>query len=202
MKLIDPRRYQSQYKMKLRISYTLLNMWQSDWQRATEYYFKLKTFTSPAMAAGKDYHAKIAQEITQNKRLPDIFGGAELNNPLVETKIVTKLATWADLVGVIDLMADDTVYDFKTGKTPSGDYASGYQMGIYGLLAKSQGYKPTRGIFLHHDTHRGTTDQSIVYLDREYLSKTLDWIETLGSEIHNYFDSNGLYKRFGREGEI
>ena len=77
---------------KFRASFTILNIWKSgDWERAIKAYFKLEQFVTLAMAEGREWHKKWAEESKQTKKLPAIFGGKELVNPIIEEKKVVSI---------------------------------------------------------------------------------------------------------------
>lgn len=187
---------------KFRASYSVLNTWVSgDWQRAIKMYFKLEKFITPAMAEGSKYHEGWEKEIAETKCLPSIFGMKPLKKPSPELKLVVELAEWLDLVGVIDCWDQKTgvIYEFKTGKKSSESYASDMQVGVYALLMTAYGSKPQKAEIHHYDQYTRKVDMSIVWLSDILIDKALNWVATIGSEMHNYLVENKLYEKFKRQ---
>jgi hypothetical protein len=183
---------------KFRASYTILNIWKSgDWERAIKYYFKLEQFKTSQMADGQKYHDAWEKYIPENKKLPVEFGGKQLTNPICETKIVVQLADWCELVGKIDCFDSPVIYEFKTGKQSSESYASSPQAGVYAILCTYSNMLADRAEIYHYDQYQKRYDMSYVWLTDRLLSDTLNWVMTLSGEMHDYFETNGLYSRFG-----
>lgn len=181
---------------KFRASFSVLSQWDSgNTDRAVEMYFKLKSFTTRSMAEGKEWHEKWEQEVKKSKCLPMIFGGYPLNKPQTELKIVRQLDTWLKLVGKLDLVDGKTIWDYKTGVTPSERYANSWQPRVYQLLYPSA----NRAVILHYNQINKKVDTSIVHLTDKSLEKVINWTVTLASEMHNYLTENHLYERFGHE---
>lgn len=180
----------------LRASYSILSKWASgDWQGATEMYFRLKEIETPPMKFGKDKHKEWEKEVNKNKRFPEVFGGREIGKFETELKVEKKLTDWLMLVGVIDLWLPEeaTVVDWKTGVISSEQYSNSFQMPVYQIL------KPEAKRFEFHrlNQYNKKVDMSIGYLTEKTLSSGIDWVITHASEMHSYFEENGLYDRFG-----
>jgi hypothetical protein len=183
---------------KFRASYSILEMWQcGNWDMAIGQYFKLKKFQTEAMTAGQDIHKLWEKEVTETKKLPAVFGGKELIAPKPEFKTVVPIHDWLDLVGVIDILDEPTIYEFKSGKTSSEVHSNSMQTGIYGVLATYAGILVNKAEIYHLDQYSGKTDMSIVWLTDKLLQEASDWIETYACEMHNYFIENDLYNKFG-----
>jgi len=184
---------------KFRASYSVLNTWaDGNWERAVEMYFKLRQFTTPAMAMGKEYHEKWANHTKATGCLPTEFGGAKLTKPVTEIKSVVSLDEWLDLVFIIDCLDEPTIHEYKTGKQSSEAYAGGMQLGVYAVGATMQGFYVTKGIIHHYDQYTKKSDNSTVWLTDKLIDEAQNWIISLASEIHNYFITNNLYERFGK----
>jgi hypothetical protein len=183
--------------MKFRASYSILNTWASgDWEKAIKYYFHLETFTSPAMEAGKKYHEYWANFIRNHKLTPPELGDIKLVNPMPEIKKVVSLHDWLDLVGIIDCYDKPTIYEWKTGKTSSESIASSPQAGVYGVLGTMAGLYIEKAQIYHFDQYTKKSDTSIVWLTDDVLKNSLNWIETIASEMHDYFTQNKLYEKY------
>ena len=182
---------------KFRASYSTLNTWASgNWEKAIKMYFKLETFTSPAMEEGKAFHKIWAFHIEKNKTTPPELGSIKLINPVTEIKKTVNIHDWLDLVGVIDCYDKPTIYEWKTGKTSSESYASSQQAGVYGVLATLSGLFTDRAKIYRYDQQAKKSDVSTVWITDQVLKDSLNWIETLSSEIHNYFTENKLYEKY------
>lgn len=183
---------------KFRASYTVLDMWANgNWHGVVNTYFKLDRLTTPGMEQGKLLHEQWKKYIDEHKRLPDELGGTKLKNPITETKLEVPLSDWLELVGVPDCIDGEHIYEFKTGKLSSENYASSFQGGVYGVLGTLTGRMMTKAILCHYDQYVKRTDVSYVWITDELIKKTANWIETLSAEIHEYFTQNGLYQRYG-----
>ena len=182
---------------KFRASFSVLNVWASgDWERAVKMYFKLEKFTTPAMADGKEFHEKWRKHTTETKTLPFEFGAKKLTSPICEQKIVVPIYDWLDLVGIIDCYDDPIIYEYKTGKTSSEDYAGTMQPGVYGVLATYAKMYVEQCQIMHYDQYQKKSDTSIVWLTDKRLEDSYNWIVTLSGEMHNYFIQNSLYEMF------
>lgn len=185
---------------KLRASYTVLNMWASgNWEQAVKYYFKLERITTPAMEAGKVFHQNWETEISKTQKLPDVFGGLQLKNPQAELFLTAQMHDWLELVGRIDLYDEPTIYEFKSGKTSSLDYARSKQTGTYAVLATLNNMLVKRAEIFHFDQHKKQKELSVVWITDSLLKESLNWIETVSSEMHSYLEDNKLYQRFGAQ---
>lgn len=183
---------------KFRASFTVLNIWASgDWERAIKAYFKLEKFVTPAMAEGRDWHKKWAEESKLTKKLPAIFGGQDLVNPIIEEKRVVSIEPWLDLVFIIDNYDKPVLHEYKTGKQSSEAYASSMQLPVYAVGATLSGLYVEQGKIYHYDQYSKKVDMSVVWITDKLLKDAHNWIVTLGGEMHDYFIKNGLYERFG-----
>jgi hypothetical protein len=187
---------------KFRASYSVLSTWNSgQWDRAVKMYFKLDTFKTEAMADGQEFHELWKAETDKTKCLPEIFGGKELIDPKTELKLVVPIEEWLDLVGVIDCIDGNTIYEYKSGKTSSEVYANGVQPGIYGVLATYGGMFVDRCEIMHYDQYTKKLDTSIIHLTDKLLDDTHNWILSISSEMQSYLLDNNLYKILGKQNE-
>jgi len=183
---------------KFRASFSVLTQWAGgNWEQAIKQYFKLEKFLTPQMAEGRDWHEKWAKHIEATKTLPIEFGGKALTVPVAERKTVVQLDDWLELVGVIDCFDKPVVYEWKTGKASSESYAGTKQGGIYAMLATMSGFYTERIEIHHYDQYTKKSDMSIIWVTPELMDDAHNWITTLSAEMHTYFQTNGLYERFG-----
>lgn len=101
------------------------------------------------------------------------------------------------MVGKIDCIDAPIIYEFKTGKQSSEAYASSKQTGVYAVLATRSNIYVDRAEIYHYDQYINKFDMSAVWLTDNVLEDAENWILTLGAEIHEYFEQNKLYDRFG-----
>lgn len=185
-------------KNKLRASYSLLNSWdRKRYEECVLYYFRLKQFTSIQMANGKNYHKLWQEHINLTKTLPKEFGSLPLKDPQAELKLEVELGDWLSLVGVIDCYDTDTIYEFKTGVKNSSEYNDGMQTPVYGLLAKLSGLPVNCAKTYHYDQYKNLADQSMLWITKKNSKQALEWVKKNASEMHQYFESEGLYEKFG-----
>lgn len=184
---------------RFRASYSVLDLWAGgNWERAIKQYFKLEKFVTPAMADGRALHEKWAEYIKANNALPLEFGGQKLNGttPIIEQKRVVKLASWCDLVYIMDLYDEPTIYDWKTGKQSSEVYANSKQLPVYAMGATLDGFLVERAEIHHYDQYLKKSDMSIIHITDKALEEAQNWVLTLAGEMQNYLLTNGLYQRF------
>jgi len=188
-------------KNKLRVSYTTLNMWNSgDYDGCVKAYFKIDQIETKAMREGKEWHKKWADYIVANKSFPiEFVGDKKFMEPKTELKLVASLGRRIDLVGVIDLYDKPLIIDWKTGKKSSEAYASGEQMGVYGVLATLSKLFVDRAELWHYDQYNKKSDMSIVWITDQVLKDAHNWIMTHAGEMMTYFEQNDLWKKFGPE---
>lgn len=182
---------------KFRASYTVLNKWvNGDWEGAIKTYFKMDQFTSRAMAEGKDLHKEWEAHINKTKTLPTVFGGGALKNPIAEGKKVIQLHDWLELVYIPDCIESPTLHEFKSGKQSSLHYSNDWQIAIYAVGATLSGHYIKLAKIHHYDQHTKQSDMSVVWITDKLLNNTYEKIITVASEMHNYFEENGLYGKF------
>lgn len=185
-------------KNKFRASFSVLEQWsQGNWDRATQMYFKLTDFTNEYIKAGRQWHKDWEAEINKTGCYPEVFGGKKIKNFDTEIKVEKKLSDWLELVGVIDLWLPDqkTIVDWKSGMTPSTQYARGYQPKVYQILFS----EAKRFEIYHFNQYTHKVDMSIVHLTKKTMDEGLNWVITWGSEMHEYLTTNNLYERFTNE---
>jgi hypothetical protein len=183
---------------RLRLSYTLLNLWrQGRFDDALIYYFKMARVVSPAMEAGLKFDEYLNNYILEHDSYPIEWGGDKLTEPQVQVKWEYEYSEHFDLVGVLDAWDGTTIYENKTGSSKdSADYANDFQIPIYFILAKAKGVAIDKAIIKHYNQHLSENqfDQSIVYNTPKEIERGRNFIETIGGEIYHYFEENNLFK--------
>lgn len=189
------------HPQRIKVSYSILNAWaQGKHEDAIRYFFKLETVTSPAMLAGRDWHKKWEDEIGRTKKLPELFGGKPLVNPSPEQYIRVDVNEWLTLSGKIDCYDKPTIYEFKTGRQTSEDIVRSKQVGVYGVLATLNKQYVERAEIYCYNQHLQTDalSMSIVHITDKVLQDSLNWVETLASEMKEYIEKNDLYSKYGK----
>lgn len=188
---------------KFRASYTVLSQWASgNWEQAIKSYFKLEDFITPAMVEGREWHEKWKAHTSQTGCLPIEFGNRQMKNPIVEIKKVVSMSEWLDLVFIIDCLEAPIIHEYKTGKQSSEVHANSKQLGVYAVGATLTGHYVNQGIVHHYDQYKKSYDMSMVWITDKMLDETNNWIETISSEMHDYFVKNDLYLTYSRENAV
>lgn len=185
---------------RLRASYTYLNLWTSgQWQEAIKAYFKIDKYVSREMAEGLDYHDEWQKHIEETKTLPAVFGNIKLQAPVCEDKIVIPVYDWLDLVIKPDCYDLPIIHEFKTGVSESSDYARTYQPATYAIgmvLLK----RPVKYVDIHqYNQYSKKSTYSRIVVTEKLIKDGLNFIETVGAEMHTYFMEQGLYDRYGKQ---
>jgi len=177
---------------QIRLSYSILEPWsKGDYDEALRRYWREEQQPTQAMIEGKLLHQQWEDEVKKTKCLPQIFGGEKLGVFRTELKLEVQLEDWLQLVGVIDLMNDRKIYDYKTGRTQVSAYSSSQQIPIYQLLAVKSGLDVDEGYYLHFDQHSKTIEKSKRYLTEKTMKDAKDWVITFASEIYSSLEEAG-----------
>lgn len=179
---------------KFRLNYTLLSLWeQGKVDEAVKCFLKISRDKTDAMEIGLAIDRVITNEIENNKKLPDFFGGIELKDPIPQFHLVVDHNELFEVSGILDCYDDGILYEFKTGITPSNVYISGKQIWIYAYLLKKAGYPLDRIYVFRYDLLSNKADYSMAWYDDYLIENAKDYIDGLGYEIYNYFKSSGLF---------
>lgn len=179
---------------KLRVSYSLLKLWQKgDYEGAVNYYFKLDPITSAAMEEGRAWDDLVCNEVNTTKKFPKEWGGEKVANPQTQLKLVVPYSDEVDLVGQLDIYDDPIIYELKTGSSAdSGDYANDFQISIYFLLCELSGLNAEKAIIKHFNQMKQTLDQSMVWKSKNQIEKAKNFVEGYSPEIYQYFEEQGF----------
>jgi len=178
---------------KLRLSWTLLNLWQQGKvDEAVAFYLKLERKETPEMVKGKELHKLNEENLKEARKFIKEFGGLELKKPRVEWKIEMNYNELFDLVGVIDAYDEETktLYEFKTGKMSAISYLNSHQLGIYSLLLQKEN-KPVKKIMvIRWDGKK--TDWAFKWFYPELIEEAKNFVDSLGPEIYQFFEERGI----------
>lgn len=171
---------------KLRISWTLLDLWRRGRvDDAVSYYLGLEQKKTKEMSFGIEEHKKNEDIVKTLKKLSDSFGGLRLKNPEPEIKIELPYNEIADLVGVIDVYDEGVIYELKTGKIPSVSYLSSPQLSIYSYLLSKSNKPVEKIVIIHYDGK--TTDWAFKWFYPSLLNEAENFIDALTPEIYKFF---------------
>lgn len=184
---------------KFKFSYTTLRAWeQGNYEDAIKYFYRLPVERSRAMIEGGEYHERWEREIQNTKKLPVVFGSKQLVNPSPEQYIKVQVSDWLILSGKIDCYDKPTIYEFKTGKANSEEIARSKQPGVYAVLSTlNRQYASIAEIHcFNQHLNADNKSMSIVHLTDKVLQDSLNWIETLASDMRHYIEMEKLYEKF------
>ena len=184
-----------------RASYSTLAAWaRGDYDLAIGMYYRTTKFDTEAMRRGREYHDQWDKEIKATGRLPEIFGGKQLpekhNAEIFARKMITP---WLEVRGKLDLKAGDVGYDWKSGVTPSTQWAQSYQHKVYKVL-----YPHLKRFEYHAFNPVARKDRavsvSIVHLTPKSLEEGVEWLVTHASEMKHYIEQNGIEEKMAAKG--
>lgn len=176
---------------KLRVSYSLLRLWeQGKKQEAIEYFTKTgKELDGDAIEQGKAWDQIVEESVKTTGKLPQEFGGFELKDAFCQEK---KTVEFNDFVVVAkpDLVSftGEDIYEIKTGKFSSGDYANTMQVPIYLFVFNSA----KKGTILHYDQAVNQMDWFLIHRSDTLMDQVKNYITKNGNEIREYFESEGI----------
>lgn len=180
-----------------RASYSTLSAWaRGDYDLALGMYFKTTDFDTEAMALGRAFHDEWEREIRASQCMPAVFGGAPLPDEYkAEVFARRQLADWLELRGKLDLRLPLIGYDWKSGTTPSSQWANGMQHNVYQVL-----YPGLKRFEYHAFNPYAKASEavtvSVVHLDEQSKEQGVEWVVTYASEMKNYIEQNNLEQQF------
>lgn len=182
---------------KLRVSYTLLNLWKSGRVvEAVKFYFKLEQLKIPALEEGKKWDLYVQNHVDKFKKLPDEFGGDVLTDPKTQVKLVVPFNEICDVVGVFDILDLKTIYEIKSGwSKDSGEYASDFQVSMYLMLAGIAEIDVDKALIVHYNQREKKQDRSLIWNTSFETKRAENLINTLAPEIHSYFTDYDLWNK-------
>jgi hypothetical protein len=169
---------------KLRLSYTLLHLWElGKTDEAIRYYLKLERYESEAMKRGKSEHKRFEQEIMKNKKLTFDKTTFTFDNPEVEKKVVVNYKNRYDIVSVFDCVDRHALFEWKTGRTPIGNYTKAMQVPLYFLVAAMAEIPLNLAYIVKTDI----CQVDIVHNNTRLVQEAENYVETLAPEILSFF---------------
>lgn len=179
---------------KLRVSYTLLDLWRRGRiADCINYYQKIPNPTTPAMEYGKTFDDYINNYVIRFDTLPPELGGIELLHPKPQVKLEADLNDKWELVVVLDILEDRILHENKTGiSKDSSDYANDYQVSIYLYMLKLKGIPVEKAYINHFNQWTKQYDRTLIWNSDREAERGKNFIETLAPEVENYFTQMGI----------
>lgn len=165
---------------KLKLSQSLINMWLAGRKsEVIESLFGKWREPNQYQKFGIEQHEKWEQEVNETHCLPAVFGGEKLHNPQTEVYRKIQLADWLWYSGITDLIDNEILYDYKTGKTRANAYVKNIQVGSYGLLfPEAKAFK-----YLCWNQYNDTITMATILITEELKTETIDKILTVACDI-------------------
>ena len=185
--------------LKLRLSNTVLDMWNSHnyddalgillhgiWPEPNDY-----------MLLGQYFHKQWELESGRTSKLPEVFGATKLINPQIEKKVVIQLCEWAWLVGRLDVVSGSNmeIYDeYKFGKTPIATHVRKKQAAVMKVLQPQ--LKLARFHSLNpYENPRGVAKMFMVHMTDKMYNEGVDHIVSTACDIRATIENmRGVYE--------
>ncbi len=178
---------------RLRLSHTFLLLWsQGRYNDALNAYYHKPIVRTRQMDDGIKWHEKWANEIQTKAKVKLGNTTFKFKSPKVEWKNIVPYNDLFDLSGTFDCVDGGDIYEWKTGKMSALEYAQGYQLGIYFVIAKIANLPIDYGILAHYNQYTDKADIVTVWNTGREREKADNFISSLAPEIHQYFIDNNL----------
>ena len=180
---------------KIRLSHTTMWLWErGDVDGAVNAYFHLDRPITRQMKEGKEIHDQIEEYINKYNSFPDWFFSAELMIPETEKKVIVSYNEMFDLSGVFDCYdsSTKTLYEYKTGVSNSLEHARSYQIPLYFFIAELAKIPVDKAYVIRWDQYNKKIDWCIVHNSKKLREKGKNLIDSVGPEIHTFFEQEGL----------
>jgi hypothetical protein len=178
---------------KIRLSYSLLSLWErNDIDGAVRTYFHMDGPVNEAMKNGKRLHQEIEKHILAFNTFPPWFFEYDLKLPETEKEVVVDYNEMFTLKGIFDCIdrIDGTLFEFKTGNTDALAWARTWQLPIYFLIAELAKIEVKKAFLIQNNGQR--SEFVIVHNTKGKRDDARNRIDSLGPEIHSYFEREGL----------
>lgn len=175
---------------KLRVSYSLLKMWQEDKEQAVANYLHLPREKTPQMQHGIDRH-KLWQDVIGTEG--EITLGKTtytFEDPFIEKEIIHDYNDLFLVKGYIDVLDGKTIYEFKTGVVSASQYSNSMQIPFYFMLCQMSGIEIDKAIIIRE--HEDVFDSAIVWNWQDIADEARNWVDSIAPEIYHYFTENNI----------
>ena len=175
----------------LRLSYTLLRLWeQNKLDEVCAYVTKTSDqLVTDAVEQGSAWDKIVQESIEKDGKLPKEFGGMELEGAFCQEKKVLELNDFV-LVAKPDIVSfeGEELYEIKTGKFSSGDYANTMQVPIYMMVFDTV----KKATILHYDQAIDEMDWFLIHKTEALMEKTKEYVMKNGLAIKKYLEDQGI----------
>ena len=184
----------------VKLSYSILNAWSSaKFEDAIAMYLGKQIPSTPYMELGKIKHTQWENYTNRTGELHPELKGGKIVNPIVEQKY-SKLLPLSDdyqilIRGIIDLETEDTLIDYKCGRSTPSSYVDGWQLDLYKLLRPHA----TLGKYLCFNPYTNQVSVGVKYLNQSNAETALEHIMTFGGEMISYLTTNRLLVDYKEE---
>lgn len=180
---------------KLRLSYSLLNLWKrGKYDEAMKLYLHVEEREpTSAMLRGIAFDRKAKEIALKDHRLPDELGGSPLVGEItVSEKVIVPFGNW-ELSAEYDIHAGDDILELKCSDIlDSGDYMSTLQVPFYLFVQNLTGRPAKRGLVYRFDPTLHTWDMSILYWNKRIEDEVDTEIAKLAPAIEELFKEEGV----------
>lgn len=178
---------------KLRVSYTLLNLWrQGKVQEAISCYFHMPMVSTPAMKKGKKVHKIIEEMIQSDGVLPDFLPKFKLVKPQAEKEVVVSYNDQFDLKCIIDCLDEPNLYDWKVGVTSALEWSGTLQLPLYFFICQLAGIEVDKGYIVRYNPIERKTDWVLIHNTPKMREYGENLVASLAPEILAFFEQEGL----------
>ncbi len=175
--------------MSFHVSFSVLEpLSKGNIDEAVRRYYRIEQQPTQAMIEGKQLHEQWRDEVDRTGHLPAVFGAKPLYVPQTELYLKMQI-DWIEFVGIIDLIDQDVIYEYKTGRAGVNYYANSNQWRCYKLLAEANGFTPKEVQYLFLNQHEQLTEKGKIFLTDTDSEIAKDWIITWASELHEAVES-------------
>lgn len=176
---------------KLRLSYSLLRLWeQKRFDEVCAYVTKTgEQLTGDAIEQGNAWDQIVQESLKATNKLPKEFGGLELKNALCQEKRVIDIEGFS-LVAKPDVVTleDNKLFEIKTGKFTSGEYSNTMQVPIYLMVFDTV----KSGTILHYDQAINEMDWFLIHKTDKLMEEAKNYVLKNGNEIKSYLEGQGI----------
>lgn len=177
----------------LRLSYTLLNLWESNQiNEAIAYYQHKSTLFTEAIQDGRIYDQVWQEEIDTKKELHIGRTVIKFKAPKTQVKVEVDWLDRFQIVGVYDILDLDVLYELKSGVTSSLEYSDSPQVKMYFFIAGLKGIPIKTSRIIRYNQYKDEADITIFHNSKQQIEEAENYCQTLGGEIWEHFNKIGI----------
>lgn len=177
----------------LRLSYTLLSLWeQNNINEAIAYYQHKSTLFSDAIQDGRIYDQIWQEEIDTKGTLHIGRSIIKFKKPQTQVKIVSPYLDRFDLVGVIDCLDNEILYEWKSGSSSSLEYSDSPQVKMYFFICELLKIPVKTAVIGHYNQMTDKADITIFHNSAQQREEGENYIQSLSGEIYEHFTKIGI----------